>query len=451
MNRKLPLLLPLLLLSSASCATTAPPNEQATQQLETPASEEKSAPRLTDQENVQRFIERMVSRHQFERDSLTTLLNQLTLREKKTSPTTSSKKRKAKMDNPAESRPWAEYRSKHVKPGIIRNGVQFWNQHHALLARAEQEYGVPAHIILGVLGVETRYGGYTGNNPVINALATFAFNYPKRERFFSAELEAFLLMAREEQRDPFSYLGSYAGAMGLPQFMPSNYRKLAVDFDHDGDRDIWDRAEPADAIGSIANYLRHHGWETGKPVATPARYHPTTRSDRHTVAAGESLWSIAQQVQRHQGGSIIEIMSDMRELNPTILDSRNPDQLQLGAVLKLPRSSGAGYQHLLLKKLRPKFQLQQILDNGFQIEADYPSDVQALLLELKGEQGIEHWVALHNFYVISRYNPRTLYTMAVFQLGEEIQRAYHTQPPVTNAEEAIEVEKTELQTDANPT
>ncbi|HIJ32540.1 MAG TPA: lytic murein transglycosylase, partial [Gammaproteobacteria bacterium] len=232
----------------------------------TPAiAEEAAEPLLSERENVQRFIERMVSKHQFERAPLTEMINQLALREKKKKSGTSDAKRKAKMNNPAESRPWAEYRGKHVKPGIIKNGVKFWNRHQQTLARAEQQYGVPAHIIMGVLGVETRYGGYMGKNPVINALATFAFNYPKRERFFSSELEEFLLLAREEKQDPFSYLGSYAGAMGMPQFMPSNYRKLAVDFDQDGKKDIWHT--PADAIGSIANYLNHHGWTTGTPIA----------------------------------------------------------------------------------------------------------------------------------------------------------------------------------------
>ncbi len=437
MNRQL--LIPLLLLSTASCATT-PAEEKPVKATAT--TEEQTAPKLTDQENVQRFIERMVSKHQFEREPLTDLLNQLTLREKKSSPTTSSKKRKAKMDNPAESRPWAEYRSKHVKPGIINNGVKFWKEHKALLARAEQEYGVPAHIIMGVLGVETRYGGYTGKNPVINALATFAFNYPKRERFFSSELEAFLLMAREEKRDPFSYLGSYAGAMGLPQFMPSNYRKLAVDFDNDGDKDIWDRAAPADAIGSIANYLRHHGWKSGKPVATPARYKPTTLSDQYKVASGDSLWTVAQKVQNHQGGTINGLMTQLQQMNPDAFINRDPNQLKLGATLKLPVNTEASYKHLLLKKLRPKFEVQQILQNGFTIAADYPAEAKALLLELKGEKGIEHWVALHNFYVISRYNPRTLYTMAVFQLGEEINKAYHAQSAATD---------NEVKTDANPT
>ncbi len=388
---------------------------------------EAAAPLLTQRENVQRFIQRMVVQHNFDRKALTEILNQLTLREKKRGKKTSDAKRKKKMDNPAESRPWAEYRSKHVKTGIINNGVKFWNRHHELLTRAEQEYGVPAHIIMGVLGVETRYGGYTGDDPVVNALATFAFNYPSRERFFTAELEAFLLMAREEKQDPFSYLGSYAGAMGLPQFMPSNYRKLAVDFDHDGDKDIWDRAQPADAIGSIANYLSHHGWKKGEPIASRAHYQPSALSDQHTVTAGDSLWVIAKRVQNHQGGSMGRLMTEIQQLNPTAFVNQDPGQLKLGAVLRLPVATESNYSHLIQKKLRPKYTVSDIIASGFQIDADYPSDKKALLLELKGEQGTEHWVARYNFYVISRYNPRTLYTMAVYQLGEAIHEAYDAQ------------------------
>ncbi len=389
-----------------------------------PSIEGNGSTTIIQRENVQNFIERMVTTHGFQRAKLTTTLEQLSLREKKNGNKTSSAKRKAKMDNPAESRPWAEYRRKHVKPGIIRNGVKFWGQHHETLARAEEEFGVPAHLIVGVLGVETRYGGYMGKNPVINALATFAFNYPKRERFFTSELEAFLLMAREEKRDPYSYLGSYAGAMGMPQFMPSNYRKLAVDFDRDGKKDIWHT--PADAIGSIANYLRHHGWRSGKPVATPATYSSPANdpSTERRVQQGDSLWKIAQEVYTPGGDSIPSLMNQILEQNPGAFINLQPDYLMEGTVLTLPSPPESPYQNLILKKLKPKYSVGEILNAGFQIQQPYPEDAKALLLELKGKDGVEHWVALHNFYVISKYNPRTLYTMAVFQLSEEIRKSY---------------------------
>ena len=379
---------------------------------------------LLQRENVQNFIDKMVSQHSFNRDELTNTIGQLSLREKKSSPKTSSAKRKKKMDNPAESRPWAEYRGKHVKPAIIKNGVKFWNKNRATLARAEREYGVPAHVIVGVLGVETRYGGYMGKNPVINALATFAFNYPKRERFFTSELEEFLLMAREEKRDPYSYLGSYAGAMGMSQFMPSNYRKLAIDFNQDGAKDIWHT--PDDAIGSIANYLNHHGWKNGEPVATPASYNqPAQAATERLVKSGDSLWKIAHNLHDTNGVSTDSLMKQITALNPDAFIDQNPNRLINGVTLTLPAPSERPYQNLILKKLRPQYSVGEILSAGFTIDEQYPLDAKALLLELKGVKGREFWIARHNFYVISRYNPRTLYTMAVFQLGDEIRKAYN--------------------------
>ena len=379
---------------------------------------------LLQRDNVQSFINRMVNNHGFSRAALTETLGQLTLREKKTGSGTSSTKRKKKMNNPAESRPWAEYRGKHVKPGIIRNGVKFWNNNRGTLERAEKEYGVPPHIIVGILGVETRYGGYMGKNPVINALATFAFNYPRRERFFTSELEEFLLMAREEKRDPYSYLGSYAGAMGMSQFMPSNYRKLAVDFNQDGARDIWHT--PDDAIGSIANYLNHHGWKSGEPIATPATYtQPAKTATKHLVRSGDSLWKIANNLRTTGGASTDSIMKQITDLNPDAFVEQNPDRLIKGVTLTLPAPADRPYKNLILKKLRPKYSVGDILNAGFQIEEEYPADAKALLLELKGAKGREFWVARHNFYVISRYNPRTMYTMAVFQLSDEIRKAYN--------------------------
>lgn len=388
--------------------------------------------KLLQRDNVQSFINRMVDNHGFNRDELISTLGQLSLREKKSGTGTSSAKRKEKMNNPAESRPWAEYRGKHVKPGIIRNGVKFWNKHQTTLARAEKEYGVPAHIIVGVLGVETRYGGYMGKNPVINALATFAFNYPKRERFFTSELEEFLLMAREEKRDPYSYLGSYAGAMGMSQFMPSNYRKLAVDFNQDGAKDIWHT--PDDAIGSIANYLNHHGWKSGEPIATPASYkQPSQTATEHLVRSGDSLWKIANNLRATNGASTNSIMKQIIDLNPDAFIEQNPGRLIKGVILTLPAPSYRPYDNLILKKLRPKYSVGDILNAGFQIDEDYPVDAKALLLELKGAKGREFWVARHNFYVISKYNPRTMYTMAVFQLGDEIHKAYNRQHADTDA------------------
>jgi membrane-bound lytic murein transglycosylase B len=170
---------------------------------------------------------------------------------------------------PPEERSWKSYRELFVTPGRIEGGVAFWRRHARTLARAAETYGVPPEIVVAILGVETRYGAQTGAYRVLDALATLAFDYPRRAAYFRAELEQFLLLVRESRAEATSFRGSYAGAIGIPQFMPGSIRRFAVDFDGDGQRDV--RASPADAIGSVANFLRSHGWAGGEPVAVAAR------------------------------------------------------------------------------------------------------------------------------------------------------------------------------------
>ncbi len=173
------------------------------------------------------------------------------------------------ISRPAERvRPWKEYRPIFITPARIEQGVAFWQQHAETLARAEREYGVPAEVIVAIIGVETFFGRHTGTWKVLDALATLGFDYPPRADFFRKELREFLILAREQQVDPRGLKGSYAGAMGLPQFMPSSFRAYAVDFDGDGRIDIW--SNPVDAIGSVASYFQRHGWVHGDPVASRA-------------------------------------------------------------------------------------------------------------------------------------------------------------------------------------
>ncbi len=173
------------------------------------------------------------------------------------------------ISRPAERvKPWREYRPIFITDSRIAQGVDFWRQNEAALSRAEAEYGVPAEVIVAIIGVETFYGRNTGNYRVIDALATLGFDYPPRQPFFRQQLREFLVLAREEQVDPLTLKGSYAGAMGLPQFMPSSFRAYAVDFDGDGHIDIWNN--PVDAIGSAANYFKQHGWTAGEPVVARA-------------------------------------------------------------------------------------------------------------------------------------------------------------------------------------
>lgn len=205
---------------------------------------------------VDDFVAEMVEKHQFDAQDLQAKFKRVEVQD-------SILKLIAR---PAEkSKPWYEYREIFITCKRIAGGINFWQQHHVALTRAEQKFGVPAEVIISILGVETYYGRIVGNYRVADALSTLAFRYPPRSTFFRKELEQFLVLSREEQTSFLKPVGSYAGAMGLGQFMPSSYRAYAVDFDSDGHRDIW--TNPVDAIGSIANYLHRHGWVAGEGIA----------------------------------------------------------------------------------------------------------------------------------------------------------------------------------------
>ena len=207
------------------------------------------------------------------------------------------------ISRPAERvKPWKEYRPIFLTDARISRGVEFWKQHAEALARAEREYGVPAQVIVAIIGVETFFGRNTGNWRVIDALSTLGFDYPPRADFFRKELREFLLLSREQRVDPLGVTGSYAGAMGMPQFMPSSFRAYAVDFDHDGRIDIWKDAD--DAIGSVASYFQRHGWVAGDPVATRARVAGTRFADGLT-----------------QGLEPVKSVGDLRQLGWTPLDA----------------------------------------------------------------------------------------------------------------------------------
>lgn len=217
--------------------------------------------------NAQQFIDKIVNKHGFDRQQLQEILSQakrldsvLRLMDNQ-APTTSVK------PPSGPNGAWLRYRKKFITPDNVQNGVVFWNQYEDALNRAWQVYGVPPEIIVGIIGVETRWGRVMGKTRILDALATLSFNYPRRAEYFSGELETFLLMARDEQDDPLNLKGSFAGAMGYGQFMPSSYKQYAVDFSGDGHINLWD---PVDAIGSVANYFKAHGWVKGDQVAVMA-------------------------------------------------------------------------------------------------------------------------------------------------------------------------------------
>jgi membrane-bound lytic murein transglycosylase B len=213
------------------------------------------------------FIDQMVSEHGFDAAAVAKLLDQAELRQDIIDA----------ISRPAEAKPWWQYQRIFLTPARAEAGVAYWEKNADLLARAEQVYGVAPEIIVAIIGVETFYGRYTGGYRVLDALSTLGFHYPPRAKFFRGQLGQFLLLTREEQLDPTKPVGSYAGALGRPQFIPSSYRHYAVDFDGDGKRDIWDN--DADVIGSVANYFARHKWEPGAKVVFKAELNGAAASD----------------------------------------------------------------------------------------------------------------------------------------------------------------------------
>jgi len=261
---------------------------------------------------------------------------------------------------------WRVYRSRFIDPVRIRAGVKFWLDNQALLERAENEYGVPPEIIVGIIGVETIYGQQMGNFRVIDALATLAFNFPEahpraaeRSEYFRGELEHFLVLQSRYKADPLKPLGSYAGAMGMPQFMPSSWARWAVDFDTDGRIDL--AGSPADVIGSVANYFKSYGWQSGMPTHYPVTFDPATL-DKDALLAPDIL--------------------------PTFGVASFTAK---GAVLEGPALEHQG---------------------------------PLALVELQnGDAEPEYIAGTENFYVITRYNWSSYYAMAVIELGREVKEA----------------------------
>ncbi len=311
---------------------------------------------------VSEFVEQMVAKHDFNKVELETLLRKVNYVE-----TTVQLIKPAPSGQPKN---WAAYRARFVEPIRIHAGVAFWNRYADALSRAEMQYGVPAEIIVSIIGVETLYGRNTGKFRVLDALTTLAFDYPdtptrlERMVFFRGELENMLLYARESGIDPFSLLGSYAGAIGLPQFMPSSIRRFAIDFDGDGLIDL--RNSPVDAIGSVANFLVEHGWRAGAPIVFPAT----------AIESEESRW-----------------------------------RLFIG------------------QGLEAKFPIEAFNAAGVSLTAAPPLDMKFGFVDLQnGSEPTEYWLGAHNFFVITQYNRSFFYAMSVIDLGRALRTAHDRQP-----------------------
>jgi membrane-bound lytic murein transglycosylase B len=218
-------------------------------------------------ELVNAFKEQMTLTHHFDKAELDRLFDEVEIKDDIIK----------KMTKPAEGLPWYRYRKIFLTDKRIDEGVKFWRENEQVVTQIANQYGVPAEIMIAIIGVETSYGQNTGNFRVIDALSTLAFAYPPRSKFFTKELESFLLICRDEGLNPLEPLGSYAGAMGMPQFMPSSFSAYATDFNNNGRRDIWH--DTSDVLASIGNYFAKHGWQKDQMITLPIIQNEPNKAD----------------------------------------------------------------------------------------------------------------------------------------------------------------------------
>ena len=311
--------------------------------------------------DVSEFIDQMVARRGFARAELDALFRQTRYVE--------SSKQLIKPGPAGKPKNWRAYRARFVDPVRINGGVQFWLDNSDALSRAESQFGVPAEIIVAIIGVETVYGRNTGNFRVMDALTTLTFDYPDtptratRMAFFRDELENTLLFAREAAIDPMSLRGSYAGAIGLPQFMPSSIRQFAIDFNNDGKIDL--RSTPADAIGSVANFLVQHGWHAGEPIVFPTLVSPTNGN-------GARSWDA-----------------------------------------------------FIGQGLEAKFSVAELKSAGVMPATALPAAMLFGLIDLQnGAEAPEYWLGGPNFFAITQYNRSYFYAMSVVDLSRAVRTAH---------------------------
>ncbi len=308
---------------------------------------------------VETFIDMMVIKHGYTRPELESLFNDVRYVE-----TAVQLIKPAPITQPKN---WQAYRARFVEPVRIAAGAAFWNNYAEALAREEHDFGVPAEIIVGILGVETMFGRNVGSFRVMDVLTTLAFAYPDtptraaRMTYFRSELENALLFARESSIDPLTLRGSYAGAIGWPQFMPGSIRQYAVDYDGDGKIDL--RNSPVDAIGSVGNFLFQHGWRRGEPTVFPA-----------TVTT-------------------VTVTNDQPE----------------------------AWQAFIGQGLAAKFTLDELKAGGVHPLIEPPADMRYGLVDLQnGSDPTEYWLGANNFFTITQYNRSYFYAMAVLDLSRAV-------------------------------
>lgn len=330
------------------------------------------AENFADREDVQSFIAEMQARHGFSAVELSSLFRH-------TSPIPAVLRAIRPPADPGV-RSWQSYRSRFVEPRRIAAGQRFMQQYAGELALAEARFGVPAEIITSIIGIETIYGRHMGRFNTFTALATLAFDYPPRAGLFRRELEELLLLAREERANPLHYTGSYAGAMGLAQFMPSSLRRYAIDFDHDGRIDLHN--SPSDAIGSVARFLAEHGWQPGKPISAPV------------TVTGDGI--------------------------PTLIDTGieprlTPSEMgQLAVRLESPSELMADITSGVNSEEQSTGKCHTLLVDGNTPLPELPA---ALINLVTPSAATEYRLGYRNFWVITRYNRSSFYAAAVTDLA----------------------------------
>ena len=293
-------------------------------------------------DSVSQFIQDMVTKHQFSEEQLKALIG-------------SAKKKESILNafgKPATSKPWSFFKKLYVTEYREKEGVKFWKKNAATLARAEERFGVPQEIITALIGIETNYGTYTGEFRILDAFYSLGFYGKRRNKYFLKEFEEFLLLSRENNISADTIKGSFAGAIGIAQFMPSSYREYAIDFDGDGMADLENSVD--DAIGSASNYLKRHGWKRGEPIVF--------------------------------------------EVSAIAPDSFSD----------------------LTGKSKPNRTYGELKNIGLEDQFDLKDDTPVGLFQLEGDAGVEYWMSLKNFYVITRYNPSNNYALAMVQLSDKI-------------------------------
>lgn len=331
------------------------------------------------------------------------------------------------IQSPAEySLTWGRYRQIFLKEDRIQQGVEFWKEHQTTFDRAEREFGVPASMIVAIIGVESKYGKFKGAHKVMDSLVTLTTGFPRRSAFFGSELKEFLILTKRNNIDPLAIYGSYAGAVGYPQFISSSYRNYAVDFSGDGVTDLID--QPVDAIGSVANYFVENGWKPGQPVTSRAIHRLDSRlveianRQRKTPFTAASL--------RAKGALLDESIDDSQSLNLLMLDASDRKKYKNKSSDYIVRAGDTICQIAEAHKVscRSLVALNKINPNGDiyrdqRLKIPHGSSTPASATVEADEVVPRYFYTYPNFYAITRYNQSVLYAMSVYELSNAIAEA----------------------------